>query len=666
MANRNRKFVTERTLRSNSDHSEESDSMENLVANENSNNGSDRSNNRKRNNNDKTGAPEAKKIKKVKKKHKSGKDDSKDSQKNNKKATAIQFVEEERLIQMSVTPEDDQFSDEELNQQSTGSIDNDSQLPPLIEQESSDEGLIESESDEQIEENDGEISFNFNREINDKKIEQENKDKEIRKIDAEMKQKLVELKRMMEQGGFKESARILSDFPMLNDKGGRIGQEKRHLEDTHSNSNQGTNQNVNNVNVKVMDKSVAGDLRFSQNSKQSGDGNLDNSINSKSLETIYESAVPNRDSTSSEDEMLVMNSSDESFNALQLQAKGDYNAKIPSDKQIEDFIVDTRESTGLKSRIATQNEMGPPKTQQPTTSRHQDGMDDAILTTEEKIQNMIRDAERAKAKIFATQGNDKIPSAYVDESYIVVGGHLDENMINKIIKGDYVDFGKLLPRDKITTVEEDGRMEMYCKNGRTFWSPVTNAVTINGFAKWEQAFRVFSNIYSKANPSRASELIEYNHIIHTISQAYIWDNVYLYDKEFRLHMARNPTRSWSMILQQAWSLKLRDRIMGQNTWANSYPTSHGASRGNGNTGNTRFNEPCHRFNRGKCNFGTNCKYEHRCSYCYKFGHSSVNCRKAQTDRDRKSGGNNNFGDKNQNGNGHAPVQESTANGQAKN
>ena len=71
---------------------------------------------------------------------------------------------------------------------------------------------------------------------------------------------------------------------------------------------------------------------------------------------------------------------------------------------------------------------------------------------------MIRQAEAAKAKIFATPGRNNIfsnrqdnqvtsPSALVDEGYIQVGAHLDENTISKIGKGEYIDFSKLLPRD---------------------------------------------------------------------------------------------------------------------------------------------------------------------------------------------------------------------------
>ena len=38
---------------------------------------------------------------------------------------------------------------------------------------------------------------------------------------------------------------------------------------------------------------------------------------------------------------------------------------------------------------------------------------------------------------------------------------------------------------------------------------------------------------------------------------------------------------------------------------------------------------CYRFNMGKCTFGFNCNFDHRCAFCSKFGHGSHNCRRAQ-------------------------------------
>ena len=66
-------------------------------------------------------------------------------------------------------------------------------------------------------------------------------------------------------------------------------------------------------------------------------------------------------------------------------------------------------------------------------------------------------------------------------------------------------------------------------------------------------------VYTSCHPERGTELIQYNHIIQTASGSYLWDNVYQYDREFRRHMERHPGRNWGIILQQAWTMFLKDR-----------------------------------------------------------------------------------------------------------
>ena len=155
-------------------------------------------------------------------------------------------------------------------------------------------------------------------------------------------------------------------------------------------------------------------------------------------------------------------------------------------------------------------------------------------------------------------------------------------------------------------------------------------LVINSYSKWEQAFRVYSNIYMKFHPERGSELIQYSHIIHTAVLTYSWDNVYLYDKEFRLHMARFPERSWAIILHQAWTMRLKD--------CNSYSSGKNSSNNNAYHGHDnkrgRAHKICRKFNRGCCTYGSSCKFEHQCSYCFKLGHAAVNCRKAIADKER--------------------------------
>ena len=221
-----------------------------------------------------------------------------------------------------------------------------------------------------------------------------------------------------------------------------------------------------------------------------------------------------------------------------------------------------------------------------------------------------------------------IHSAMVDEGYQVVASHLDETIQAKIIKGEYIDFGWLIPKDRVQA-QEEYRVEMKIKDGKTVWSTSSaeEITQISNYPRWEQAFRIFSDVYLRAHPERAVELIQYNHIIHMASQSYIWENVYMYDRDFRLHLACNPTRLWSIILQQAWSFRLKDRLRLDRNLFNS--SNH--SGGSGAYKNDR-REICRKFNRGRCSYGFSCKFDHRCSYCFKFSHGAQNCRRFSSDK----------------------------------
>ena len=446
---------------------------------------------------------------------------------------------------------------------------------------------------------------------------------QVRRIDREMLSRIEELHNIMLQGGLEASADML-------DRCASMVKPKRRPTAQDDNT-QGMNVNRNAISV----------------------GKQPSVPYAKSLDTIYESAVPRKDRNSSSSEEEIINTSDEidlaPLNGVLSDVNNhQHNFPLQDVRRREDQQAPRGQQRNDRYHYTRPIEEQP----QPGTSDGRRGFGTLPyqMTPEEKAQKMIREAEAAKARIFAAPGIENFashwegltPTAVCDEGYIVVSGHLDESTVVRISKGEYVDFSKLLPRDRVC-VEDDGRMEMCVKNGKTFWVPVSHSVNITNFNKWEQAFRVYSNIYTKANPARAAELIEYNHVIHNISMSYIWDNVYSYDKEFRLHMGRNPNRSWAMILQQAWSLRLRDRLSAQqyNTH-NTYPSSNNRAK---------VPEPCRRFNRGRCNFGSNCRYEHRCGYCFKFGHAVLTCRKAASDKVDKgsSPGNSHNGNGNQGG-----------------
>ena len=192
-----------------------------------------------------------------------------------------------------------------------------------------------------------------------------------------------------------------------------------------------------------------------------------------------------------------------------------------------------------------------------------------------EVENRIRDAEAAKMRIIATPGNDfdivgqpvsrentHAMVNSIDDQYLVIGANVDPSLRQKIFRHEYIDFAWLLPKDRVVK-EDDHCMELVNKGGYTYFVPVSDrecTSSISSFSCWEQAFRVFSNVYTKIFPDCATQLIQYNHIIYLASQNFVWENVYWYDKEFRMHLANFPERSWAVILQQAWLICLRDRI----------------------------------------------------------------------------------------------------------
>ena len=242
---------------------------------------------------------------------------------------------------------------------------------------------------------------------------------------------------------------------------------------------------------------------------------------------------------------------------------------------------------------------------------------------EERARVMVKRVEKAKAQIYDVPGkanvfsmSDMFHSVIVDEKYSLVGGHVDTR--KRIVTGEFIDFSRLLPRDRVL-MQQDNRLELYNNNGQPGIRAATDREgdSISSFHKWEQAFRVYSMIYTDAHPERAKELIQYNHIIFSASHNFVWRNVYSYDIDFRLHMSENPEQNWGIILQQAWTVHMQDRL--------TPGTAGSSSKGGGFLGR----KICWKYNRGKCTYGFNCKFDHKCGICGKFGHGSHNCRKGQ-------------------------------------
>ena len=224
-----------------------------------------------------------------------------------------------------------------------------------------------------------------------------------------------------------------------------------------------------------------------------------------------------------------------------------------------------------------------------------------------------------------------------DDDFFHASCHVAQALRSKIESGEYIELDKLLPREKAIgtfTIEDDRvqPIQLMTRNGLTYLTPSNTESKITNLCKWDQAFRVYSTIYTKANPERLSEILQYIHIIHTGVGAYSWSNVAFYDFMFRRLMATKPCHSWAKTYNLGWNLALKDPTMKAFNYTGQGASGNSATGGQSNSVNgkskTWKDDCCWHFNKGNnCKNGTNCKWDHRCTYCGIWNHSFSNCRK---------------------------------------
>ena len=237
---------------------------------------------------------------------------------------------------------------------------------------------------------------------------------------------------------------------------------------------------------------------------------------------------------------------------------------------------------------------------------------------EELAKEAILNAERFKADIHSSGMNNEnsVPPVDLnfddnkDEEFSEGTCHVDQPSIVKICNGQFMEVAKLIPKQQAIKTEENKRLEFVNCDGMTYYIPsaAEKEQKIYNVRKWEQGFKVYAAIYSKANPHRAAEIWQYIHTINLAASSYHWDNVAYYDFMFRQQMAKYPQRSWRKINHQLWSLAMRDPISSKSNYNNNNQNS-GSHSG---CGRQDFKEnTCWRYNRNKCNRSKQeCRIEH--------------------------------------------------------
>ena len=287
---------------------------------------------------------------------------------------------------------------------------------------------------------------------------------------------------------------------------------------------------------------------------------------------------------------------------------------------------------------------------------------------------LLVQAEKFKAKFEAPKGNqysdmlmpydyDKLRDKFVkpeglapldskilflrnfdqDDEFFHVTSQIDPGLRIKIERGEFVDLECLLPREKsLGRAGNDGlnrQLFQLITQGTSNYlePPMPKTGKINSIRKWDQAFRVFAAIYTHANPERASEIWQYVYVIHTAAASNPWHNVYFYDINFCELMASKPWRSWGKTYTQGWNMAFNNHSV---TYGHGNNANAGYSNGSftkGNSGPKSWKDDCcWRFNKNRCKKqGSDCNYNHRCTYCAGWNHGFYNCRKKQN-KNRKS------------------------------
>ena len=119
---------------------------------------------------------------------------------------------------------------------------------------------------------------------------------------------------------------------------------------------------------------------------------------------------------------------------------------------------------------------------------------------------------------------DKIPKKNlngIDDKFWYVACHIEDSLKEKIRRGEFVELEKLLPRNdgqhlpsSAYNENDERKMSLVSKGGETYFTPVSTKRSIYNLDTWDHAFRVYSAIYSKANPTKAAEITQYVHTIH--------------------------------------------------------------------------------------------------------------------------------------------------------
>ena len=205
--------------------------------------------------------------------------------------------------------------------------------------------------------------------------------------------------------------------------------------------------------------------------------------------------------------------------------------------------------------------------------------------------------------------------------------HLSLSVLEKIRRGEYVDFCTLLP-PSISTESEPlaKRLRVSEDDGQLVVSTATNNKRkIENIYAWLEAWTIYCGVVFAEQPSKSVEFIGYQARILQAARKFRWSAVMEYDIAFRQSAAREPDTLWNEVDTDLYTRCFTGQT--QVVCTTCKRTGHLASSCLAREGKNTTSKPvCAMYNSSRCSF-PNCRFRHVCRKCGG-EHPATKCTKA--------------------------------------
>ena len=137
---------------------------------------------------------------------------------------------------------------------------------------------------------------------------------------------------------------------------------------------------------------------------------------------------------------------------------------------------------------------------------------------------------------------------------------------------------------------------------------------VRNFNDWLVAFCNYMTIFLAKHPSKGPQMAQYITIIREQDRLHPWHRVYNYDIAFQEEIQANFNQDWGNLDNVLFAAHVISPACAQFNATNTQASPSTI---------TKTKESCKKYNGGRCNFRSKCKYQHKCTICRKFYHPTL-------------------------------------------